>query len=375
MGLVKGETVPDIPQKLLTVIDGHPFSAVMVAQTSATSGLLSLNDEAKLDAVVHELVNTLLPEFQLEPEDRQALDLLSLLRTPVKSSELADMVVEKSLGRLLAQAFLDYDGEQYYLHPIFSRYYRTKMGADRRFELHRDAAKIYLRKDRELMRIGRRDPAVVAELVHHMSLSGQFEKLPELKAFVYEEMYPAARLLYADRRYDRAFKLFALLSESRPNEPNVWAYLGRCAARQQQWTDCDSFFRKALKVASAIKQNTGWIYRDWGQIYARFKNFDKAKELFAEAKKEGGRDDLSLLASEAFVDWETGHRESAEPKFKFLLNNFEPRGYTIQTYAMLLDKAGESSKADELRKQLATIEDEMHIPSQYEPEIEDENEV
>lgn len=161
-----------------------------------------------------------------------------------------------------------------------------------------------------------------------------------------------------------------MLAECRPNDPSIWAYIGRCHGRRGQWQDSDSAFKKAIEVASATNQPTWWIHRDWGHIRARFGFYPAAQRHLDNAKASGGRNDPSCIAADAYVKWRTDQREIAKREFEFLITHYGNHGYTLKTYSMLLDEIGNTERAKELRRQLRVVESEMNVPLPYDIEVE-----
>jgi len=369
-GLVSGETVPDIPQQLLNTISGHPLAAKIAAETSRNVGITKLGDEQALGELTTNIIYELLPKIELSPEEKEVAETLSVFRLPIKNTDIATVVDDKTISRLASRAIVDFDGHLYSMHPIFQKFFQQQVPNGKETELHRTAASLYKRLNKEKELHGIRDINIVAELAHHLSLAGDFAELPKLQALVFEEFFPAARELYRQRRYDKALQLFMSLAECRPNDPAIWASIGRCYGRRGQWTDSDDAFKKAIDIASATKQPVWWIHRDWGQIRARFGFHTVAQTYLNKAKELGGRDDPSCMAADAYVKWRTDQREIARAEFEYLVQNHKYHGYTLKTYAMLLDELGETDYADTLKAQLEVMESEMIVPLPYDVEIE-----
>lgn len=206
------------------------------------------------------------------------------------------------------------------------------------------------------------------ELVHHLALAGDIKRLSELRANLYDEIFPAARQLYVQEQYDKAFDLFMSLAEMRPNDPVVWAYVGRCHGRRGQWQDCDNAFKRSLQAAEKTKQPTWWIHRDWGHIRARFGFYPDAAQHLGDAKKANRRVDPSCIAAEAYIAWKSGNVPDARDGFERVLKIDAKHAYTLSTYARLLDEEGKKGYADELRKRLRAADSEMVSPPDYDIE-------
>jgi len=367
-GLCAGETVPDIPQALLSMIDGHPLAAKIAAEASRRRGLSALTGDTALHDVAVSLADSLLPEVALDTDERRAAYTLSVFRLPVESAIICELVEDKVIRTLAYRAIVDFDGRSYSMHPVIRNHYYAMIPRDERPRLHGTAVSYY---DRIRLRERRgSDLRTDLELVHHLALAGDLRRLSELRASLYDEMFPAAKQLYAQQLYDRAFELFSALAEMRPNDPAVWAYVGRCHGRRGQWHDCDEAFKHALQIAERTKQATWWIHRDWGHIRARFGFHPDALRHLADAKKASSRIDPSCVAAEAFISWKTGDISEARDGFEHALRIDANHTYSLDTYARLLDEEGETEYADELRRRLRVAQSEMISPSAY--DIDDE---
>lgn len=374
-GLVSGETMPDIPQRLLDTISGHPLAARIAAEASRQTGLEEMATDEQLDSLTANVIDVLLPRIELSSEEATIIQSFSVFRLPVNAADIATLIDEKILGGLAARGMMDFDGYSYEMHEVFRRHFLGNVSHEKQPSLHETAANYYRRLDEKNLAMGKRDMNVVAELAHHLSFkSGAANELYVLRVLVFDELFPAARTLYGLWQYDKALEVFRLLTECRPNDPNIWAYVGRCYGRRGQWQDSDEAFEKAIQVASATRQPTWWIHRDWGHIRARFGFHSDAQQHLNDAKEQGGQDDPSLMSADAYVKWRTDDVDTAIREFEYILNHYEDHGYTLKTYSMLLDEIGEKEHAKELRERLRVIESEMTTPRPYDIEVEGEAE-
>jgi len=365
-GLCAGETLPDIPQALLSIIDGHPLAAKIAAEASRRSGLGALANDTGLNDVAISLADSLLPEVDLDMNEKRAAHALSVFRLPVEDTLISQFLEKESIRKLASRAIVDFDGYSYVMHPVIRRFFYNVIPKDERPPLDRIAVSYY--DQMRLKERRRSDPGIDLELVHHLALAGDMKRLSELRANLYDEIFPAARQLYMQQRYDKALELFMSLAEMRPNDPVVWAYVGRCHGRRAQWHDCDKAFERSLLAAEKTKQPTWWIHRDWGHIRMRFGFYDDAVQHLAAARRTDKRIDPSLIAAEANIAWKSGNIPEARDGFERVLGVNPNHTYTLRTYARLLDEEGEKGYADELRERLRAIENEMISPPDYDIE-------
>jgi len=371
--LVVGEQPPEIPQRLLDTIGGHPLAAKVAAEASRSVGIQSLVKDKSLADLTTTLKDILLPGVELSPEEKKVVQVLSILRLPVSKSDIASLIDDNALAKLASRGIVDFDGHAYYMHQIIRKYFGRKWTEEESSKAHSIAAELYGRIDQRNTFERKRDIAIVAELVHHLSFTDNVAGLRELRVMIFDELYPAARGLYTQGRYDAALDIFRLLAECHPNDPAIWAYIGRCYGRRGQWQDCDDAFQKAIDLASVQKEPTWWLHRDWAHIRARFGFFPVAQEHLDHAKALGAEKDPSCMSADAYVKWRTGDREGATKEFEQILEDHPNHTYTLKTYAMLLDEAGETEQAKELKRRLQDLEGEMMPPLPYDMEFEPES--
>jgi tetratricopeptide (TPR) repeat protein len=373
--LIPGESAVDIPQTLLNAIDGHPLAAKIAAVASARKGLQGLADGIVLAELEASIVSLLLPEIELSPEEYQAARALSIFRQPVESALLSEYLDVNRVQALATRAIVEYDGRFYSMHAMVRKHYYATIEDSERKSLHKKAAAYYYKitpRD-HLGHFSNLNSAF--ELVHHLALAGDFRELYDLRMWMFEEVYPAARLLYSQRQYDRALEMFCKLAEIRPRDPSVWAYIGRCYGRRGQWTDCDEAFKKAIEIAEEMRQPTSWLHRDWGHIRARFGFYQEAKPHLIEARTKTKGKDPGTLSCEAFVFWKTGDIPQARSMFESILKDHPSHTYSLSAYSKLFDELGDTERARELRAKLKAIRDEMIEPELFDFDVETDFEI
>ena len=164
------------------------------------------------------------------------------------------------------------------------------------------------------------EPAIVAEYVYHLALSGDTHDLIGIIEPLTEELKLAAKQVYRQKRYDLALWIYQTLNELRADDLEVLAYIGRCFGRKQQWVDCKDAFSDAIAIAHTMGREYGWLYRDWGHILARYKKYDDAKEVLSKAE-DINPDDASITATNAYMAWQRGDYGEAEDLFEQVLEN------------------------------------------------------
>jgi tetratricopeptide (TPR) repeat protein len=372
---IGGESVPETPQALLDLIGGHPLSARLVVDAIRDKNLREFSDELLLSKITDHVAKALLSRIELPAEQEELLSRLSIFRLPVRRDQLlqsaGEVINPDVLEALMSLSIVGYDGRSFEMHEAVRRFYESKIGgADLRKKYHELAAVYY--ESLFHQRPGHRsDPSIVAELVHHLSLSGNIARAKELELLLVSEIKPAARELYRDYRdYTRALSLYRLLAELTPDDPQILAYVGRCYARLGLWTDSDDAFRKAIKTANRLGNEPWWIYRDWGHIKARFQYHEEAEDLLLQAR-DINPDDPSISASLAYMTWHQGDLEEARRLFEDAYERSPNNPYILTFYPRLLDDLGEHEYARSLRRHLTELDEAREYREPQDYDIED----
>jgi tetratricopeptide (TPR) repeat protein len=100
---------------------------------------------------------------------------------------------------------------------------------------------------------------------------------------------PAVRVQYRARDWDGSYESFQRLLDVAPENPAIWAYVGRCYGRRGQLGEAEEAFEWAIELARA-KRPIWWLYHDWGQILARYGRYPQATDCLARAKYKGMSD-------------------------------------------------------------------------------------
>lgn len=373
--IVNDESIPEPNQALLDLVKGHPLSARLVVDALQNKNLGELSDELLLSKLTENIAKELLSRIELPADLQEMVIKLSVFRIPLRKMILLSTeginIDENQFNALASLSIISYDGHAFEMHEAVRRFYQAKIGnAEQRKQYHKLAATYYQKLYEDLPVGGKKDPSIVAELVHHLTLSGDIQKAKDFRLLVVSEIKPTARQIYREfRDYPRALSLYRLLADVTPDDTEVLAYLGRCYARLQQWDDSDKSFRQAIDIALKIGKPAWWIFRDWGHIKARFEHFQQAEELLLQAKDKNPND-ASIKASLAYMKWRQGAPEEARELFEDGYNNNPNNRYILTFYPKLLNELGESDYAKSLRERLALIETSIDYrePNEYELE-------
>jgi tetratricopeptide (TPR) repeat protein len=360
----------------LDVIKGHPLSARLVTDVLHEMPLDRLGDELTVIKVTGYLAQEILRRVELSSDEQLIMKMLSVFRMPVNMSMLTKtkemQIGEKTLLSLADRCVLSFDGQTIEMHEAVRRFFYAKIIEHEFKKLHSSAASYYNKLFEGQVYSGKKDPCVMAEMVHHLSLAGEISELKQLRLLVAGEIKPAARKLYREQKnWHGALALYRLLREVVPDDVQVIAYIGRCYARLGQWNECDQGFREAINIAGLTGKTIWWIYRDWGHIKARYSYYLEAEEYFQRAS-EINPNDVSIKASRAYMSWKQGNYSIAYELFEEALVLEPYDEYTLTFFSKFLDRNGEPEYARILRDRLNEIQSGTKYiePNIYEMELE-----
>jgi len=370
--MVIGDAGPVIPHEIVELIGGHALTARLVVDASMSTDLNSLARD--MTNITGHIAQQLLPRITMSTEERLFVQRLCVFRLPV----IAEVATQLNIGIspavarfLTSSVIVDFDGQSIAMHEALRRYFYELIGDNElKRGFHKNAV-TYYEKLRELHFIGK-GSTVIAELVHHLVLSGQVSKAKQLRLLLIAEVKPAAKRLYKERQYDKALTVYQVLTEIIPDDAEVWAYMGRCYGRLNQWEESDRHFEKAVAVARRTGVKLWWIYRDWGHIRARYSHYAEASEHLAKAA-ELHAEDPSILAALAFMYWRSGDSETARQHFEDALELDANHGYTLRYFSEMLFELGELTAAKRLRDRYQASDEQDFYISRSEFDIDPED--
>ena len=355
--VLDGEAPPEISQEVIDLVGGHPLSALYCAE-ALKDDCTSPATKKGLERIGSSVAAELLKHVRLSPAEGQLLQRLSVFRLPAHVDGLRALGFPIEQLEILAErCVVASDGRTVGMHEAARRFFYNQMhNGQTRAESHATAVEYYRPIHERRMADSIWDPLTTVELCHHLARTGRHMEAADLGVAVVEELKQTARALYRkERRYDEALALFRLVAELAPSDVQALAYVGRCFARIHQWGDSDEAFSKAVAAAARQRERLWWIYRDWGHIKARFGFYEDATKHFDEAEA-CGVDDVSIIASRAYIRWRQGDTKGALEQFARAHEANPDHQYTLKYYAELLDDVGDHRYATALRQELAMLQ-------------------
>lgn len=377
--LVESEAIPEPPQALLDIARGHPLSARLIVENLRTRDLKQLGDELMLREITGQVAKELLSRMQMTEKEEMLMRKLSIFRLPVQLDILSRIEEfdedRPEMIKLASRCILSFDGKSFAMHEAVRRYFESQISPEDIGDFQKLAA-LYYSKIYEMQRFGPvRDPSIIAELVHHLSLSKETPELKDFRLFMIEEIKPAARKIYREYRdYEKALAIYRLVSHIVPDDAEVFAYIGRCYARLGLWEDSDKAFEHAIGLARRRKAPFWWLYRDWGHIRARYMFYREAFEHFENASMVKP-EDPSIKASLGYIHWQQGDYKQAREFFEEAITFNPYHEYTLTYYPKFLESTGlkeDAEYASKLRKRLAELESGAFYspPAEYDIDFE-----
>ena len=352
---------PEILLKLAHLAHGHPLVAKLIAEVVRQRGSDAVSQEGGMDIVASAVSERLLSQVSLTEEETRVLEVVSVFRVPVARDLLFQIPefspYEKSIRDLSERVFLNFDGVSLEQHEVVKRHFRRLATQHGRLNTAHTAAASYFER---LIQLKGKENSILecAELAHHLASVGEYEKAKELRAFVLEEIKPIAKMKYRHKDYIGALELFKILKDVSPHDPEILAYVARCHGRLAHWTECNQEFEAGVRAAAGRGLASWWIYRDWGQLLARYDRLPDAKEKLALAEKSfAGQNNPSLKATRAFMACQEGDLKRAAELYEETLSLNPYHHYTLFYYQKLLRNTGDIVRAEELKRKLEALEE------------------
>lgn len=357
------ETLTDIPEDWLNVINNHPLSAMLLSEMIIEKKEISFEDKPQ-QYIIQQLLGAI--TFTLEEE--KALKFLSVFRIAIDITLLKkifpteyDELLKSALPKLLKRSFITYDGTYLQITEVVRRKFLEdlQLNSDL-FDQYNHLATLYYDQIRcEGDEAGTFDPGVFSELSYHLCISGEYAKLQSLLTGNKESLKNNAKILYKRYQlYSKAYEIYKCLNDSFSADTEVLAYLGRCSARLGNWEDVDGYFQQAIDTAQCDHQATSYLYRDWGHILARYGRYDEAKEKLTKAaelyvsENTPCSKDPAILSAQAYIAWQESENERARDLFEEALVANYRHEFTIYNYAKFLKSLGEFKYAKDLESRI-----------------------
>ena len=144
-----------------------------------------------------------------------------------------------------------------------------------------------------------------------------------------------ARTIYQQyHEYDAALQIYNIINQTFEDDAEVLAYIGRCNARLDNWTEVERYFEKAISVSKSRGDEIWYLYRDWGHLLVRYDYIKEASQKLERARVELCKettmiDDPAILAAEGYICEQNGDLDGAEEKYLEALDYNYAHKYTI----------------------------------------------
>lgn len=358
-----GQT-PVIPNRLYELVNGHPLTAKLCVEAMSRQKHEALED-IPLSQVQSQVIKQLLKKINLDPMESRLVSLLSVFRTRIEVPRLEThlspehkQMLKENMNKFYMSSFISAGEHALEITAAFRNYYYEQLSENDRQCFHEYALCYYKGLHEELVSKHLFSAMIYAEIAYHLTQLNQIEQLKEYLPGNVNTLKQLAKALYQrDKNYMMALQLYLILYETDHNDIEVLSYLGRCHARLGDWESSRARFQDAISAAERQKENTWYLYRDWGHMYVRYNMDEDAKEKLSEARFRLRQettldDDAGILSAEGFLDERNHDLTSAVEKYEAALNCNPYHEFTIQNYSSLLRKQGKDQAANELEERL-----------------------
>ncbi len=365
-GMTQNEQDPEIPEKIYEIVKGHPLSAklaIIALENNRNESFLDIDE----NLIQSEIIKELIKKIGTHTEAKETMELLSVFRSVVHLPTLMKILpkelciqVENDLKKILKFNFVNYDGENFEILESLRIYYNNILREDSSYKqsCYECALQYYQEIYDKMKSENKFNPMIYSELAYHYLELGKLSELKQLLTGNKETLKLHARTIYQQfHEYEAALEIYNIINQTFEDDAEVLAYIGRCSARMDNWSDAKKYFEKAINVSRWKGDDTWYIYRDWGHILVRFNYIDDALAKFKEARialrnETTMEDDPAILAAEGFIFEKYEDIFSAEEKYKEALKFNYAHKYTIYYYSKLLKRIGRTSEARELESRI-----------------------
>lgn len=362
--LISPGKIPDIPDELYDLVNGHPLTAKLCIEVVARHGKNAISD-IPLGQLQSQVVDQLMKKICLDEVESKLLRLLSVFRTIIDvprfkrylPPDLLALFID-NLKKIDKMSFISIGEETLEVTAAFRNYYYDQILSDEKELFHECALNYYIDLHEELSAEHKFSAIVYTEIAYHLTFLNRIQDLGKYLPGNHNTMKLLAKTIYQrDKNYDMALQLYLMLNDAYPDDTETLSYLGRCYARKEDWDSVRSYFEKAISAAQKKMEDTWYLYRDWGHLNVRYymdeeaeSNFEQARTLLRQETSQD--DDPGILAAEGFMMERNRDINGAIEKYEAALSLNYRHEFTIHNYAALLRKRDDEDYAKELEQRL-----------------------
>ena len=323
------------PEKLLSVLNGHPLGVKVAAKLIAESTAQEVESEAAVFRRLREtIISFFLDRVELSPAEDELIRFASIFRLPVGRDAFVAWKADRAtflLDSLLGRSLLETDGEDYSLHPIVRDYFYTTTSLQVLRPFHRVAGSYFLdRYKKAKTATTDAKPELLGEAIHHFLCAGDRDKVKTFALYKFE-LRPVALSHYRRREFDLALKDYRVLIALDPNDPEAQFHLALIYAKNRSWDRAEEHFGKAM----TLKPKAYWILQGYGNAKLADGQIEEAAQLFLQALE------INPLHSPTLTDLgrlyaRQGDEVSAESYFKQAIECDENNAFAYASYARFL---------------------------------------
>lgn len=336
--------LPRPPERLLSVLGGHPLATKMAARLWAERPTADIANELSIFKELRDtIVAFILEKLTLSPAERDLLSFASIFRLPAPREAFLRWRKEDAsllLGSLAGQYLIDASERGYQLHPLIRSFFRNTLSFDQVRELHRIAGNFYLQEFERIKKTSKQIvPGYLGEAVHHLLAAGDRSKVNGL-AFYAQELKPVALEHYRQGDLRAAQRDYDILLELDKDHVDAHFHLALIHARQGRWGDAELHFGKAI----SLRPRAFWIFQGYGAVKLRAGKATEGESLLLEAEAIKPNH-CPTLVELGYLRQRQGDALAAEDYYRRAVEADPNNSFAYYRLAKFLYKEGDAAQA------------------------------
>jgi tetratricopeptide (TPR) repeat protein len=202
-----------------------------------------------------------------------------------------------------------------------------------------------LRAAHAAIAVARRTTSAQEKIRYYTDAAKIAEGLATLSS-TFDHMLLAGEAWLGAKRYSEALEWFGKAKQKKPRNALVCFYRGQAYSSLEKFSDSLKELQEALAIGADDSKLRQQIYNQMGYVYAKQKEYEKAKHAYAEAGNSSKVNEMNENIAQANLNRQA-EQEQAE---------YEKKLAGLRMQIQELRKIGENAEADSLHKQLDELE-------------------
>lgn len=177
--------IPDIPEKLYELVNGHPLTAKLSIDVMARQGVKVI-DSVVLGQVQAQILKQLIEKVRLNEVETQLMHILSVFRTLINipqlklclSPELCNLLND-NVENLSQMSFVSAGEDTLEITAVFRNYYYEQISENKQTEYHKYALQYYINLHNNLTEKRQFSAIIYAEIAYHLTRLNRIHQLKQ----------------------------------------------------------------------------------------------------------------------------------------------------------------------------------------------------